>query len=154
MYCDLANPWSYPRSQWFWNQYSFSCWSLVWKSHVSVQQILFCIPARCIVILTFPIMSSSFVFGNINKGFVWYAAAVFKSLQVRIDILDVISMRQKQKRHLHLAEISSVNKVISLSGQRLNLKYRFILICLIMILCLLKCSLFCHSSQTIMDRCK
>lgn len=74
-------------------------------------------------------MPSCFILANIKKGFVWYVTAVFKSLQVRIDILDVILMRRRQKRHLRLVEISSVNKVISLSGQRLYLKSRCILIC-------------------------
>lgn len=52
-------------------------------------------------------------------------AAVFKRHHVKIGILDVILMRQKRKRHVHLVEISSVSKVISLSGQRLRSEVSF-----------------------------
>lgn len=54
----------------------------------------------------------------LKKGFFLSVPAVSKHHHVKIGILDVILMRQKQKRHVLLVEISSANKVISLNGQR------------------------------------
>lgn len=65
----------------------------------------------------------------LKKLFIYlFVPAVSKHHRVKIGILGVILMRQKQKRHVHLVEISSANKVISLSGQRLKSEiYIFIL---------------------------